>query len=77
MPTSSVDAASSGATTNNTAITFETPTGSWGSIVSLILMDAATSGNMLAYDNDNIVDQEPTTDDTVQIAAGSFNVDLD
>jgi len=77
VPTSSMDAASSGVTTNNTAITFDTPTGSWGLVVSLIIMDAATSGNMLAYDNDNIVDQTPTTDDTVQIAAGSFDVDLD
>lgn len=77
VPSSSFDAASAGVTTNNTVIEFETPTGSWGTVVAAIIMDALTSGNMLAYDNTNVVDQEPVADDTVQIAIGAFDVDLD
>lgn len=71
------NAASAGVTTNNDTITFDTPSGSWGTIVSMMVMDALTSGNLLAYDNGNVDDQAVTTDDTVQFASGAFDVDLD
>lgn len=77
VPASSFDAAALGVTTNNAAITFDTPTGSWGLCVSVIIMDALTSGNLLGYDNDNVTDQTPVADDTVQIEAGAFDLDLD
>ncbi len=35
---------------NSTAVTFPESTGSWGTIVSIVLYDALTSGNMLFYD---------------------------
>ena len=41
--------AASGAITNTAAITFVTPTGSWGTATHFALMDASTSGNMLAW----------------------------
>ncbi len=77
VPASSIDAASAGVTTNNTTITFDTPSGSWGTITSLIIMDALTGGNMLAFDNGNIVDQAVGYGDTVLITPGNFDVDLD
>ena len=77
VPASSIDVASAGVTTNNATITFDTPSGSWGTIVSMIVMDALTGGNMLGFDNGNIVDQAVGSGDTVQITAGNFDVDLD
>src|SRR4051794_41047719 len=37
-----------GTTSNNAVITFPTPSANWGSITYMALMDASTSGNMLA-----------------------------
>ena len=77
VPASSFDAASAGVTTNNTAITFDTPSGTWGTITSIIIMNALTTGNMLAYDNSNVVDQIVNSGDTVQISIGAFDCNLD
>lgn len=43
------DTASSGATANKTAITFNTASGDWGTITHYAVMDASSSGNMLWY----------------------------
>lgn len=43
------DAAASGATENTGAITFPTATGSWGTVTHVVLYDASTVGNPLAY----------------------------
>lgn len=69
--------ASAGALQNNTAITFPTPTGSWGTIVAAALTDSNVynSGNMLFYDN-AIVDQAVGNGDTVRFNAGDFDVSL-
>ena len=69
---------SSGGTLDNThAITFVTPTGSWGLVTSCFLIDSASgAGNVLGYDNSSIVDQTPVSDDTVQFAIGAFDVTL-
>lgn len=40
-------AAASGAKSNATAVTFPTPTGAWGTILSVFIADAATAGNIL------------------------------
>ena len=45
--TTAASTGTSGSTSNNVAITFPTPTASWGSIVSAALMDAATGGDFL------------------------------
>lgn len=37
----------SGTTTNNTAITFPAPTGNWGDVIAVALIDAANGGNAL------------------------------
>jgi hypothetical protein len=42
-------AASGGATSNANAITFATPSGSWGTVTHFGLFDASTSGNLLAW----------------------------
>lgn len=79
VPNTSFDSASSGVTTNNSVITMDTPTGSWGLVTSMLIVNnlSGTSGDLLAFDNDNIVDQTPTTGDTVQFSIGAFDVDLD
>ncbi len=41
-------AATGGMKSNSTTITFPTPTGAWGTIVSLFIADAAEGGNVLA-----------------------------
>ena len=41
-------AASAGAKSNATAITFPTPSAAWGSILSVFIADAASGGNVLA-----------------------------
>jgi len=78
VPTASIDAASAGVTTNNTAITFPSPSGSWGLVTSLFVVNDAsgTAGDLLAYDNTNVVDQTPTTGDVVQIDVGNFDCNL-
>ena len=76
VPASSFGVAGSAAITNTTAITFDEPTGSWGTVVALVTMDHLTAGNILAYDNSNVIDQEPTSGDTVQIAIGAYDAAL-
>lgn len=69
--------ASGGALDNVQAITFPTPSGSWGLITSCFIIDSSSgAGNILGYDNSNIVDQTPVANDTVQFAIGAFDVSL-
>ncbi|MDP8268269.1 MAG: hypothetical protein P9L97_06020 [Candidatus Tenebribacter davisii] len=79
VPASSFDAAVAGVTTNNVDITFNVPTDTWGLVTSLIVVNnlSGTTGDLLAFDNTHIVDQTPTTDDTVTIPSGGFDCDLD
>jgi hypothetical protein len=79
VPASSIDAAAAGVTTNNTGIVFDIPSGTWGLVTSLFIVDdlSGVGGDLLAFDNTNIIDQTPTTGDTVQLVAGAFDVDLD
>lgn len=71
------DLSSSGTADNTHAITFPTPTGAWGTITSCFMIDSASgAGNILLYDNDNIVDQAPVSGDTVQFAAGAFDIQI-
>ena len=76
VPTTSMNAATNGATTNNTDITYPTPSATWGTITTIPVFDALTDGNMLAYDNDNVIDQTVNANDTVTISAGNFSASL-
>ena len=66
--------AASGSSLNNfQQIDFATATGSWGLIVAATVVDAATVGNLLIYDN-GITDQTVDTNDTVSFPASTFVV---
>ena len=68
---------SGGLVNNNDVITFVTPTGSWGTVTAVGIVDAASNGNLLFYDNSPGGDgQAPTTDDTVQFAANTLDVTM-
>lgn len=67
--------ASGGALDNVAAITFATPTASWGTITSCFIIDSASgAGNIIGYDNSSIVDQTVNASDTVQFDIGAFDV---
>lgn len=68
--------ASGGAITNADTITMATPSGSWGTIVGAAIVAASSAGDLIVFDNTNIVDQAVGTNDTVQFAAGDFDVSL-
>lgn len=68
-------AASGGATSNANAITFVTPTGSWGTATHFALMDASTAGNMLAW-APLTTPQAIGTGNTVSFAVGDLDVTL-
>lgn len=68
-------AASGGATSNAAAITFVTPTGSWGTITHFALMDASTAGNMLAW-APLTTPQAVGTGNTVSFAIGDLDITL-
>lgn len=71
------DLSSGGALDNTHAITFPTPSASWGTVVSMFLIDSASgAGNILGYDSGNIVDQEPVSGDTVQFPVGALDLAL-
>jgi hypothetical protein len=68
---------SGGATDNAAQITFPlVGSGGWAGIVGMAIVDGGTlnAGNVLAYDNDQIVDQSAAENDTVFFAAGALDV---
>lgn len=70
------DVASGGASENTNAITFNTASGSWGTIAYVFLIDALTGGNMLLY-NAVGASQPITTNDIVEFIAGAIDITLD
>lgn len=68
--------ATTGTLNNNSVIQFATPSGSWGTITSVGLCDAATNGNLLMYDNSNVVDQTVGLNDDVKFLANQFITSL-
>jgi len=70
------DAASGGASQNTAAISFATPSGSWGTVVAAALCSSATygTGDPLLYGD--VTSQEPTNGDTVEFPIGDFDVTL-
>jgi hypothetical protein len=70
---------SGGATDNAADVTFATVgSGGWSATVGMCLVDGGTlnAGNVLCYDNDNVVDQTPAAGDTVKFASGALDVSL-
>lgn len=68
--------ASSGALSNGADATFATPSGSWGTIVAAAVCSASTAGDIICYDNANVVDQAVAASDIVQFLSGAFDVSL-
>lgn len=69
-------AASGTSIANAAAITFVTPTASWGTITHFALMDALTVGNMLGWAA-LTSSQAVGTGNTVSFAIGALTVSLD
>jgi hypothetical protein len=68
-------ASATGAIENVTPINFPTPSAGWGTITSCFIIDSASgAGNLIGYDNANILDQPVAANDTVQFATGAFDV---
>jgi hypothetical protein len=70
-------AASGGATSNANAITFATPSGSWGTVTHFAIFDSAThgAGNMLMWAPLS-ASQAIGAGNTVSFAAGDLDVSL-
>jgi len=69
-------AASSGAKSNGTAITFPMATASWGTISQFGIFDAASGGNLLAW-GDLSTSRAVANLDIVYFPAGELDVTLD
>lgn len=72
------DLAAAGVVDNTHIAAFATVgSGGWDQVVAVAIVDTSSgAGNVLAYDNANIVDQTPAAGDTVQFAAGAFDLTL-
>lgn len=62
-----------GVTSNNAAITFPTPSGSWGTVTHFGILDAASAGNLL-FHGALTVSQTINTGNTVSFAAGQLQI---
>lgn len=70
------NAASSGAIDNANAITFTTATADWGLVTHVALYDAESAGHLLFYGE--LTDSKQVySGDTVTIAAGDIEIQLD
>ena len=65
-----------GATSNSSAITFPQASGNWGTVVALGILDASTSGNLLAW-ADLTTSKLIGNGDTPSFASGDLDVTLD
>ena len=68
-------AASAGAKSNGTAVTFPAATASWGTVTHVGLLDAATTGNMLAW-ADLTTSKTISDGDTASFAVGDIDFTL-
>jgi len=69
------DLAASSLVDNTHAVTFAQATASWGTIVGVAIVDAATVGNLLFYDN-AMADQAVGSGDTVSFPIGDLDVTM-
>ena len=63
----------SGQTSNNNAVTFPTPSGTWGTVTHFGIWDAASAGNLLFYGTLTIA-KTINQADTVTFPAGSLSI---
>jgi hypothetical protein len=61
--------------TNTSAIEYPTATGNWGTIVAVAVLDASSSGNMLAYASLSS-NKTIETGDVLRIPAGDLDITL-
>jgi hypothetical protein len=68
--------ASAGATQNNAAITFATPTGAWGTLTHQCALDSVTAGagNVLFWTD--VTDFAPLLDEPVEYPIGAYDITL-
>jgi len=69
------DLASGGLVDNTHDITFTTSTASWGTLESVVIIDALTAGNLLFYDN-AMTNQAVASGDTVKFAIGDLDIQM-
>jgi hypothetical protein len=69
-------AASAGAKSNGTDITFPTATANWGTVVSFGIFDASTSGNLLFW-GDVTPNKAINNGDTAKFATGQISITED
>jgi hypothetical protein len=73
----SASSGTSGTTSNNSVITFPAPTGNWGTIVALAIMDAPTSGNILLYSPLTVSRTVNSGESAPSFPAAAFSFQLD
>ncbi|HEY4690299.1 MAG TPA: hypothetical protein VIK33_13370 [Anaerolineae bacterium] len=69
------DLAASSVVDNTHAVTFAQASASWGTVVGVAIVDAATVGNLLMYDN-AMADQAVGSGDTVSFPIGDLDVQM-
>jgi hypothetical protein len=67
--------AAAGLVDNLAVVNFNTPTGAWGTLTAMAIVDAATLGNLLFYDT-GIGEVAPASGDVVRIPVGGCDVSL-
>lgn len=67
----------SGTTSNNTTITFPTPSAAWGTITGFGVFDGPTGGNLLFYSSLTANKVVGATDPAPSFAAGQLTFQLD
>ena len=70
-------AASAGAKSNGTAITFPAPTANWGVVTSFAILDAASAGNFLCWGALTVNKTINNGDAAPSFAAGDLDITLD
>ena len=66
--------ATSGTLENHDDITFATPSGSWGTVTAMGILDASGTGNLLFYDNG--ISDTPDDGDTIKYSASDLTITL-
>lgn len=66
-----------GTISNNNAITFGTPTASWGTVTHFGLFDASTGGNLLVWSNLAFSQSVDTSNTAPTFAAGALSFQID
>ena len=76
VATTVASSGNTGTTSNNVAVTFPTPTATWGTVTAFGIYDAASAGNLLFYGTLTI-SKTINQSDTVTFPAASLSLQLD